>query len=80
VNNLAGKAEYKAVEQKMRAQMESELKAQGDPRMFGKGDVFDKYLYSDEKNRDFYNRFMRGENVKAGWVNDSDFEKEPVKQ
>ncbi len=79
VNNLAGKPAYQAVQQKLRAQMESELKTQGDPRMFGKGEIFDKYLYSDEKNRDFYNRVMRGEKLRAGWVNDNDAEKEPIK-
>ncbi len=31
------------------------------------------------QQRNFYERFRRGEKVKAGWVNDSDFEQEPVK-
>ena len=79
VNNLAASATHTALKTKLRAQMERELKAQGDPRMFGKGAIFDQYLYSDEKNRDFYNRFMRGEKLKAGWVLDSDFEPAPIK-
>lgn len=79
VNNLAATASHAGLKAKLRAQMERELKAQGDPRMFGKGAIFDRYLYSDEKNRDFYNRFMRGEKVKAGWVLDSDFEPAPIK-
>ena len=29
--------------------------------------------------RNFYERFMRGENVKALWMNESDFEKGPIK-
>lgn len=79
VNNLAANPSHTALKAKLRAQMERELKAQGDPRMFGNGAIFDRYLYSDEKNRDFYNRFMRGEKVKAGWVLDSDFEPAPIK-
>jgi N-sulfoglucosamine sulfohydrolase len=60
--------------------MERELKAQGDPRMFGKGDVFDKYEYSNSEQLHFYERFRRGEKLKAGWVNETDFEKETIKQ
>ena len=54
---------------------ERELEAEGDPRMFGKGDEFDQYPYADEKHRDFYNRLMKGEKLTAGWVNPTDFEK-----
>ncbi len=79
INNLAGKSEYKTVQQRLRAQMESELKAQGDPRLFGQGSVFDKYVYAEPNNRDFYNRVMRGEKLKAGWINETDLEKEPIK-
>lgn len=79
VNNLAASPAHAALKTKLRAQMERELKAQGDPRMFGKGAIFDRYLYADEKNRDFYNRFMRGEKLKAGWVLDSDFETGTIK-
>ena len=69
-------AELKA---RLRTQMERELKAQGAPRMLGNGASLDRYLYSDGKNRDFYNRFRRGEKVKAGGVLDSDFEPAPIK-
>ena len=74
VKNLAASAAHKALKSGLRAQMERELRAEGDPRMFGRGAIFDRYLYADEKNRDFYNRFMRGEKLKAGWVLESDFE------
>ena len=79
LNNLANDPKYKTQKQKLQAQMERELKAQGDPRMFGKGDIFDKYEYANPEQRNFYERFMRGEKLKAGWVNESDFEKEPIK-
>jgi hypothetical protein len=79
VNNLANDKRYQSLKQKLRAKMARELKAQGDPRMFGKGHIFDQYLYANPEQRNFYERFMRGEKVKAGWVNESDFEKEPIK-
>lgn len=53
----------------------AELKRQGDPRMFGHGDVFDQYPYAGPAQRNFYERFMRGEKLKAGWASESDFEK-----
>ena len=51
-----------------------ELTEQEDPRMLGKGDVFDKYPYADANGRGFYERYMSGEKVRAGWVNPSDFQ------
>ena len=72
--NLAGQPEYTTVQQEMTQQLWAALKAEGDPRAFGKGDQFDAYLYSHEKDRDFYNRMIRGEPVKAGWVEPTDFE------
>ncbi len=56
--------------------MEDELKAQGDPRMAGKGRIFDEYAPTSGDG--FYEKFMRGENVNAGWVNKTDFEKAPT--
>jgi hypothetical protein len=79
VVNLADRPEHQALKQRLRAQMERELKAQGDPRMFGKGDLFEKYPFANEQQRGLYEKFMRGEKIKAGWINESDIEKEPVK-
>ncbi len=42
--------------------------------MFGNGNVFDEYLYSNKADRNFYKRQMNGENPKAGWVKKTDFE------
>jgi arylsulfatase A-like enzyme len=78
LHNLAGQAEYEAVQAELREQAFAELKAQDDPRMFGHGDVFDKYPYADDSGRNFYERYMRGERLRAGWVNPTDFEEEPV--
>jgi hypothetical protein len=66
------------MQQRLRRRMERELRAQGDPRQSDRGAIFDRYVYADETTRGFYERFMRGDMVKAGWVNASDFEKEPV--
>jgi hypothetical protein len=59
--------------------MYDELKAQEDPRMFGRGDEFDKYPYSDEKYRDLYNRMMSGEKIVPNWLTPTDLEKDPTK-
>jgi len=78
VVNLASSQEMEKKKLALKKQMEKELKEQGDPRMFGNGKIFDEYIYAADATRNFYERFMKGEKVKAGWVNDSDFEKTPV--
>jgi arylsulfatase A-like enzyme len=60
----------------LRARMESALKAQGDPRMLGNGQVFDQY--KPTAGGGFYEQFMRGEKPRAGWVNETDFEREKI--
>lgn len=47
--NLATLPAYRNTCKELRAQMEKELIAQGDPRMLGKGDVFDKYPYTGKQ-------------------------------
>ncbi len=74
VQNLADKKEFLQLENRLRQQMEKELKEQADPRMFGQGQQFDQYPYAESKVRDYYNRFKKGEKIKAGWISDSDFE------
>jgi len=51
------------------------LRQQDDPRVLGKGDIFDSYPNADTAHVNFYERYMSGENMNAGWVNKSDFEK-----
>jgi hypothetical protein len=46
--------------------------------MFGRGNLFDEYPYADTTGRGFYERFMAGETLRAGWVEPSDFEPEPI--
>lgn len=80
LNNLAGDSRHSARKARLKTQMERELRAQRDPRMFGRGSVFDRYEYANPEQRNFYERFRRGEKPKASWVSESDFEKEPIKE
>lgn len=73
VNNLAYAPEFMQVKEDMYNELKFRLTEQADPRILGRGDIFDKYEYSGA-NRNFYNRFMRGEQVKAGWINETDFD------
>lgn len=73
--NLAAKPEHASSVQSLRDRLFAELKAQGDPRMLGQGHLFDEYPYANPNERNFYERYTGGEKLKAGWVNESDFEK-----
>ena len=74
MNNLADSPKIQEQKKAMIAAMTEQLMLQDDPRMTGNSQVFDSYLYSGEDVRDFYNRFMAGEEMRTGWVNNSDFE------
>ena len=58
--------------------MLAELEAQGDPRVLGHAEQLESYEYAGEATRGFYERYTAGEDMDAGWVNESDFEKEPI--
>ncbi|MFK8113067.1 MAG: sulfatase [Rubripirellula sp.] len=49
VNNLAASPDHASTMSKMWTQLESELKAQEDPRVLGLGEIFDYYPYSNRK-------------------------------
>lgn len=74
--NLAIYPEHANRMDAMKRQLFGELAIQGDPRVLGDGDVFDRYPYGGEDMRNFYERYMQGKISKseAGWVNESDFE------
>jgi arylsulfatase A-like enzyme len=76
--NLANSSEHRIEREELSGQMVEELKSQKDPRMEGRGKIFDKYLYVNPGTRNFYERYMKGEKVRAGWVNPGDFEPEPL--
>ena len=46
LNNLAGDGEYDEIRVTLRNDLERELRATGDPRIQGNGDVFDSYEYT----------------------------------
>jgi N-sulfoglucosamine sulfohydrolase len=79
LTNLAGAPAQRTRKEQLRQLMERELRGQQDPRQFGRGGIFDRYVYAEEAVRNFYERFMRGEKLTAGWVNPSDFEKGGIK-
>ena len=78
VIDLAARPDFQSLRESLLKQMVAELIEQADPRMEAEEPGFDGYLYTDTKVRDFYNRFMKGEELEAGWVNDMDFEKEAL--
>jgi hypothetical protein len=77
VQNLAAQSVHATIMSQLRERMEAELREQNDPRMAGNGKIFDEYPVT--QGAGFYEKFMRGEKVKAGWALPTDFEKEPVK-
>ena len=78
-HNLAASPAQQNRRAAMEREMIAKLKAQEDPRMFGRGEVFERYPIAIEESRNFYERWKRGEPVKAGWVSPSDFEPEPIR-
>ncbi|EDY19171.1 sulfatase [Chthoniobacter flavus Ellin428] len=75
INNLALKPQSTSLQSSLREQLVTELRAQGDPRIFGNGAIFDHYAHSDPAHVGFYERYMKGEKMKTPWVNPTDFEK-----
>lgn len=74
--NLAADPAQESRMKSLRERMEAELRTQNDPRQSGQGRVFDEY--KPTSGAGFYEQFMRGEKPKAGWVNETDFEKQPI--
>jgi N-sulfoglucosamine sulfohydrolase len=74
LHNLAVDPQAAATRVALQESLFAELKQQGDPRMFGQGDVFDKYPHANVGHVNFYERYLRGEPLKAGWVSPTDFE------
>ncbi|MFW5773596.1 MAG: sulfatase [Tangfeifania sp.] len=73
MNNLADVENFDDIKKKLADEMTKRLKEQNDPRILGNGDVFDNYEYSGAV-RNYYNRYMSGEDIPAGWVNESDYD------
>lgn len=80
MNNLAEVPELQDLKKGMKLRMETMLKAQGDPRIFGHGDIFNTYKFSTPKGWNYYERFMKGEFTieDTEWVNPGDQEEKPL--
>jgi N-sulfoglucosamine sulfohydrolase len=79
IHNLADDPAYRETVEKLKSELFERLKEQEDPRMFGRGYVFDAYPYSDRRHVNFYQRYIiEGEEMNTGWVNESDYENEPL--
>ena len=78
LKNLAQVPSQEKLKNELKEQMEKELKQQQDPRILGNGDIFLSYPYADKNGKGFYERYMKGEKMRAGWVNPGDFEKQPI--
>jgi arylsulfatase A-like enzyme len=59
MTNLAATVSFAALQK----QLFEELKQQGDPRLLGKGHIFDEFPYGNAAMRNYYDRVMRGEKV-----------------
>lgn len=71
--DLSQISEYEPLMRRMEKEMTARLVEQEDPRMFGRGEVFDRYPDMSVAYQ-FWNRTKAGEKVPSGWVNDTDFE------
>jgi N-sulfoglucosamine sulfohydrolase len=80
LHNLANDPRRENEKRALREQLFAELTKQGDPRMSGEGQVFDEYPHANEAHRGFFEKHQRGEKLKAPWVNESDFEPQPIEE
>jgi N-sulfoglucosamine sulfohydrolase len=74
VKNLAQGSLHAQTRKHLHDLMIQDLMRQEDPRMSGNGSVFDQYPYQDSRTAHFFERFMSGEKIRAGWVHPDDFE------
>ncbi len=73
MNNLIGNAEFAKLKIEMETEMIEKLTLDEDPRILGNGKIFESYIYNGAV-QNYYNRYMGGEKVKAGWVNETDYD------
>ena len=76
LNDLVNDPAHRGRRDRMRARMEQELRDQGDPRLFGNGDVFEQYPWCHPWLKDYYERFLKrhetGEKMEPGWIEPAD--------
>ncbi len=59
IHNLADDPNLSEIKSQLKAEMEAQLRAEGDPRMFGKGAIFDNYPYGKASRRGYYEACVR---------------------
>jgi arylsulfatase A-like enzyme len=74
MNNLATDKRHAAKKQKLIQLMVKELKLQNDPRMFGKGEMFDNYPVAPLSYMFYYENYLNNKAEKVNWVNPGDYE------
>ena len=79
MKNLVGNIDLAELKIELETELVQKLTEQNDPRIIGNGDIFDNYKYMGEV-RNYYNRYMGGEKVKAGWVNETDYDMDFIGQ
>jgi len=77
LTNVASDPAFAERNTALRERLSAILTPPQDPRAAGQGYVFDQYPIATDSAR-FYDRFMAGKKPKSGWVNPTDFEKEPI--
>ncbi len=78
VQNLANQTAFATKKAELHDKMTSKLRDQDDPRMYGNGAIFDEYEHSTKSNVGFYERFVKGEKLTAGWIDPDDIEPTPT--
>ena len=73
IRNLAEDPAFADAKSKLQEQLETELKEQDDPRMFGNGDIFDAYPNATQW-AGHYEKFLAGEAPIPRWVIESDID------
>ncbi|MEO1009840.1 MAG: sulfatase [Bacteroidota bacterium] len=73
MENLIHFPEMDSIKTELSTLLAKTLKEQNDPRILGKGAIFEAYPYMGKESH-FYERFQKGEKIQTGWVNDTDFE------
>ena len=73
--NIADNNAFMDVKSDLNKILIRDLINQKDPRVMGRGKIFDNYIYAHKKTRNFHERYTNGDSIYAGWVNESDFEK-----
>lgn len=80
MHNLIEEPAQATRKERMRERLFEHLRATGDPRVCGNGDIFDTYPFYQPTSFDFYERYMRGEATsgQTDWVNPTDYEPAPL--